>query len=330
MKPRIDLNLLRVFDALFEEGNVLAASRRLHLTNSAVSHALARLREIVGDELFVRTSKGMIPTARALAMGPVLQDCLRTLDSSIGLESFSPENSKRSFVVAANDYLTAVIIAPLCRELASMAPGINIIVRPSTRLDLAEQIDLGRIDIVIGAFARIPDRLNAQVLLTQKEEVLMRAGHPTAKRLLTLEDLARYPLVTVSVGGQEEGAVDGFISERGLARQSEMFDRHSLEEALRAVNAKPRIRLTVPHSLALPALLLESDMLSIIPSALGKALTKTADFVTKDLPYASAKSIVIRAVWHRRDEGEPAHLWLRAMLTAAVGGQDSAGGQSSP
>lgn len=310
---RTDLNLLKVFDAVYEERNLVLAGKRLNLTQSAVSHALGRLRELVGDELFMRTPKGMVPTGRAAAMAPVLRDSLRRIEATLGGEPFEPRESTRRFVMAANDHLTAVLVAPLSRELQQAAPGVELVVRPSTRLDLAEQIDLGRIDLAIGIFAQVPSRLNSRTLMSQGEAILMRRGHPAARRKLTVRDMAKYPLLTVSVGGQEEGAVGGFILERGLARQSEMFDRQALEEALQREQQVPRGRVTVPHSLAIPELLRDTDMLSIVPASLAVTLVESSDLLRREPPYRSGKS-TIHAVWHRRDEHDGGHAWLREMV----------------
>ena len=310
---RMDLNLLKVFDAIYEERNLVVAGKRLHLTQSAVSHALGRLRELVGDELFMRTGKGMVPTGRAAAMAPTLRDALHQIQATLGVEPFSAQDSKRRFVIAANDHLTAVIISPLSRELQQVAPGLDLVIRPSTRLDLAEQIDLGRIDLAIGIFSQVPIRLSSRTLMSQGEAILMRKGHPASRRKLTLRDMAKYPLLTLSVGGQEEGAIGGFILERGLARQSEMFDRQALEEALREEKEVPRTRVTVPHSLAIPELLRETDMLSIVPASLAVALAKNSALLRRQPPYQAGTS-TIRAVWHRRDEHDEGHNWLREMV----------------
>lgn len=137
---RTDLNLLKVFDAVYEERNLVLAGKRLHLSQSAVSQALSRLRELVGDELFMRTGKGMVPTGRAAAMAPALRDSLRRIEATLGVEPFSPQQSTRRFVIASNDHLTEVIVAPLSRQLQRSAPGVDLVIRPFTRLDLAEQI----------------------------------------------------------------------------------------------------------------------------------------------------------------------------------------------
>jgi DNA-binding transcriptional LysR family regulator len=318
---RTDLNLLKVFEAVYEERNLLLAGKRLNLTQSAVSHALRRLRELVGDELFMRTPRGMVPTGRAAAMAPILRDSLRRIEDALGMAPFSPARSARRFVIAANDHVTAVIVAPLSRELQEIAPGVDLVVRPSTRLDLAEQIDLGRIALAIGIFAQVPPRLNSQTLLSQGERILMRKGHPAARRKLVPGDLAKYPLVTLSVGGQEEGAVGGFILERGLARQSEMFDRQALESALLALGEAPRPRITVPHALAIPALLRDTRMLAIVPESLAGVLVKGGDLVSRPPPYAAGTS-TLQAVWHARDEHDLGHAWLRervARTARAVG-----------
>ncbi|WP_367181186.1 LysR substrate-binding domain-containing protein [uncultured Ramlibacter sp.] len=311
----MDLNLLKVFDAVYEDRNLVLAGRRLNLSQSAVSHALARLRELVGDELFLRTRKGMLPTGRATEMAPTLRDSLRRIEATLGIEPFSAEKSDRRFVIAANDHVTEVIVAALSQRLREAAPGVDLVIRPSTRLDLAEQIDIGRIDLAIGIFAQVPPRFNARTLMTQGEVILMRKGHPASRRKLTLQDCAKYPLVTISVGGEEEGAVDGFILERGLARQSEMFDRHALQEALHNIGQTPRLRVTVPHSLAIPALLRESDMLSIVPTSLARALTRAGDLLRRHPPYQAGASTTT-AVWHRRNDHDAGHAWLRGMVAS--------------
>jgi DNA-binding transcriptional LysR family regulator len=140
---RIDLNLIKVFDAVYEDRNLLRAGKRLNLSQSAVSHALTRLREVVGDELFVRTSKGMVPTARSAAMADGLRDSLRRIEATLGVEPFDPGKSTCRFAVAANDHLTAVMVAELSRLMAVEAPGIDLVVK---------------IDIAVGIFAQVPFR----------------------------------------------------------------------------------------------------------------------------------------------------------------------------
>jgi DNA-binding transcriptional LysR family regulator len=314
---KLDLNLLRVFDAVMEERSVLRASHRLHLSQSAVSHALSRLRDSIGEEIFVRTGKGMTPTSYAFEISIPLRAALQSLSDTLARAAspFQPGTVKRSFVLAANDYVSATLIPHLNRTLNQVAPGIDLVITPSTRLDLAEQIDLGRIDIAIGMFQSVPDRFRSQRLMQQDEVLVTCRNHPTAQRPLALQDLADYPLVVVSLGGEDDGAVSGFILERGLARQSEMYDRQALERALQQAALVPRKQVTIPHFLAIPMLLENSHLMSIMPRPLAAVFAKT--LVSRELPYQVTPQ-QLDIVWHSHNDINPAHAWLREQLSATA------------
>jgi len=312
----LDLNLLKVFDAVMEERSVLRASHKLALSQSAVSHSLARLREVLEDDLFVRTTSGMQPTARALAMASQVCDALRSLEAAVELPVFDPATSTRQFTLAANDFTTMVLASPLLNILGHEAPLIDLKIKPVTRIDLAEQIDLGRIDVAIGVFSDPPSRFRTASLFDY-DDVLIVGRKRTIKRLDTAT-LARLPLVVVSFGGEQEGAIGGFISERGLARRSEMFDRPALERALSESDYPPRIAVSLPHFLALPALLDDTGLAAIVPRPLAKALKRTHAVTTHELPYATAP-FEVRLLWHERVENEPSHKWLHDLLNRAAG-----------
>ncbi|GAB2891175.1 LysR family transcriptional regulator [Paraburkholderia jirisanensis] len=314
MKPeRMDLNLLRVFDAIFEDRNLALAGRRLNLSQSAISHALGRMRDVLGDDLFVRTARGMEPTTRAIAMAAQIRGALQQINAALGMNAFEPRVAERQFVVAANDYVTYLVLGRLSQRLSADAPLVDLVIRPATRLDLAGQIDIGRIDLAIGIFADIPARFQAMQLWEQTEALLVHRDHPLAGRDVLREDLTRYPLVAISQGGEEEGAVSGFIVERGLARQSEMFDRKALEEAFAGSAEVPRLRISVAHSLAIPALLRHSEMMALVPSPLGREIERLGEFRMRAMPYVAPRA-TMRAVWHKRNDGEPALQWLRQQL----------------
>lgn len=310
--PRtLDLNLIRVFDALMEERNVNRAGLRLGLTQSAVSHALNRLRHHLKDELFVRTRAGMMPTARAMELGGRLRDAMRQVESALGTDAFDPATAQRRFVLAANDMLTATVGAKLVHVLAATAPGLDLVIRPSTRIDLAEQIDMGLIDTALGVFSDVPPRFRAQVACEVGDVAVLRTGHPAAAGL-TLDALARHALAAVSLGGPEAGTVGGHFLERGLGRQSDAFDRDALTSALAVVGATPRFQVVTPHSLALPSLIMGTDMVAIVPDLLSN-LFRQAGLRVLPLPYRSAAT-VIRMTWHDRMSDDPGHAWFRALL----------------
>ena len=319
---RIDLNLLRVFDAVFEERNLARAAKRLHLSQSAISHALTRLRESINDDLFVRTASGMQPTPRAQAMADSLRGALRQIGAALGGEPFLPATTEREFVIAASDYVTVLVAGSLSAKLQLNAPHANLVIKPSTRIDLAGQIDLGRIDVAIGVFAEIPARFRSTPLWTQVDQLAMRKGHPLDGSVPRRADLLKFPLLAVSLGGTEEGAVDGYISERGLARHSEMFDHHGLRAAL--APALPRLRMLVAHSLAVPTLLGTGDMLAILPSPLAHVFSRDHGLVNTALPY-TPRPVEVHAVWHERNESDPAHAWMRKCLVDVAGDAGLAG-----
>ncbi|KRR22701.1 LysR family transcriptional regulator [Bradyrhizobium retamae] len=311
----LDLNLLKVFDAVMEERSVLRASHKVALSQSAVSHSLARLRDMLEDDLFVRTASGMQPTARALSMAPQVREALRSLEAAVEQPIFDPAASTKQFTLAANDFTTMVLASHLLTILGREAPLIDLAIKPVTRIDLAEQIDLGRIDVAIGVFSTPPSRFRS-ALLFEYDDVLIVGG----KRKLGRLDKAKFaqlPLVVVSFGGEQEGAIDGFISERGLARRSEMYDRAALERAFIESDCPPRIAVSLPHFLALPALLRDSYLAAIVPRPLARALEQTYEIATYELPYATT-SVEVRSIWHERVEHEPSHEWIHEILRRAT------------
>src|SRR5215831_18501099 len=293
----LDLNLLRVFDAVMEERSVLRASQKNNLSQSAVSHSLARLREMLDDELFIRTTTGMQPTARAVAMAGMVREALKSLEAAIELPKFEPTTSSRKFTIAANDFTTMVLARQLLHLLKADAPHVNIAIKPVTRIDLAEQIDLGRIDAAIGTFQATPARFKSSLLFEYDDVFITHAS----QRLnpVTAETLSRIPIIVVSFGGEQDGVIEGFISERGLARRSEMYDRASFESAMSASKQTPRIAISLPHFLALPAFLDSPGMAAIVPCPLADAFARNIPIAIHELPYATTR-LEVRLLWHER------------------------------
>jgi DNA-binding transcriptional LysR family regulator len=295
----------------------LRASQKVALSESAVSHSLARLRDMLGDDLFVRTATGMQPTARALTMGPQIRAALRSLEATIELPAFTPATSTKRFTLAANDFTTMVLAPPLLTLLRSEARSIDLAIKPATRIDLAEQIDLGQIDVAIGVFSSPPSRFQSAPLFEYDDVLIVGAKNKLGK--LDKAKLARLPLIVVSFGGEQEGAIAGFISERGLARRSEMYDRVALEKALCTSENPPRIAVSMPHFLALPALIADSGLAAIVPRPLAKVLKQAHPITICELPYPTSV-IEVRMLWHERVEHELSHEWLREALRRSTEG----------
>lgn len=310
----LDLNLLRVFDAVMEERSVLRASQKVNLSQSAVSHSLARLRDLLDDELFIRTASGMQPTARAMSMSPIVRQSLRSLEAMIEAPNFDPHTSRKRFTVAASDSTTMIIAPILLHFFRTEAPFIDLVIKPVTRIDLAEQVDLGRIDAAVGTFSDLPGRFCSSLLFEYDDVLVTDASRES---IVTLEALAATPIVVVSFGGEQDGAVDGFLSERGLARRSEMFDRVAMERAFHDRETSPRIAISLPHFLAVPALLAGTDVAAIVPRPLGELFAKQHAVSIHELPYPTSQ-VEVRALWHERSDGDPAQEWLHRVLIRAT------------
>jgi DNA-binding transcriptional LysR family regulator len=312
---RFDLNLLRVFDAVMEERSVLRASQRICLSPTAVSHALARLRELLDDELFIRTTAGMRPTARSLAMAPLIREAWKLLEAAIDPPKFEPRNSTRRFTIAVSDFVTMLVVPDLLALLRREAPLVDLVIRPDSWIDLAEQMDLGQIDAAVGIFSDVPARFGSSSLFAYDDVLIANSSRQLGK--LSLETFSALSIAVVSLHGEHEGTVDGFVSERGLARRSEVFDRAAFEQTRSGSKRSPRVAVSLPHFLALPTLLEDTDLTAIVPRPLAKLLVRRHPLSMHELPYQTALQDV-SVLWPERNVGNAPQEWLRAILTRAA------------
>lgn len=244
---RIDLNLLVLFEAVLEERHVGRAAARLHVSSSAVSHGLGRLRKLMHDPLFLRQPKGVVPTERAKQLAMPVADILeRTRQVMANAEVFDPGKSLRRFVIGAPDAVSAVILPALLAELRRDAPGIDIGVRNLVgqfEASLAE-LDERTLDVALLPLEEVPGRFVTRTLFEEEDFVIVRrAGHPIGNRLT----LARYcaaPHLVVSVSGDPHAMVDRHLAKRGLSR---------------------RVVLTVSNFMQALATVAESDLVAAMP-----------------------------------------------------------------
>ena len=288
-----DLNLLKSFDALLEECSVSRAAARVHLSQPAMSNALARLRDALDDPVLVRTPQGMEPTARALALkGPVRQALLQIETALSAQPEFDPRTARRSFVVAATDYMEFLVLPRLMRVLQTEAPGIDIRVRSLQLKAPEEPLDSGDVDLAFGFFADVPKRLNRRHLFTETMTCLVRADHPVLYQSWNLERFVEMSHLFVATRQGSAGVVDNMLTEKGLQR---------------------RIALVVPHFLVVPYIIAETDLIVTVNS-------RIADTYVRELPLKSLPppldlpEFPITMLWHPRSDGDPSIAWLRRML----------------
>jgi len=302
---RIDLNLFRVFEAIMQHRSVTAASRQLGVTPSAVSHALSRLRHALADELFVSGEAGMEPTPRALQLAPEIRDGLGRIDLALGSGPFVPADALRTFRVATSDYVAAAILPPLLAHIGSAAPRIDLRIFPLNRTDVIHQLDDGRVDLVLGWFGELPDRIRRTPIFKDQEALVVRAGHPLSEGAVTKERLFAFPHVVVELTGEEEQAGDGFLNERGVSRRI-WIERLLIEMSDPDQGLMGRVAISVPHYATVPALLRATDMVATLPRRFALA---QPSLVVLDLPYEPLV-VDVEAIWHQRADLDAGLKWL--------------------
>jgi DNA-binding transcriptional LysR family regulator len=312
---KFDLNLLTIFDAIMKERSIGGASERLGLSQSAVSHALGRMRKLVGDELFIRQTDGMRPTARAMQLALPVHQALSAITTALTSKDFVPEHTERIFAIAASDYSCTLIIPRLVARLALTAPGIDIFAVAVNGLDVIRQLDDGRIDMAIAWFAAVPERFGRTKLLDESYVFIVRHGHPLAAGEVTISRALNYPHVVVDYLGNVENLTDGFSSERGALRRV-LMDR-AVIEAPQRFEQYGRIAAKVPSYSNAAAVVARSDMVASIPKRLAADLCTARRLVVLDPPFDTTP-VAIEAVWPRRTAADPAITWLRQQVELAA------------
>lgn len=307
-----DLNLLRVFVALLDEGSVTRASARLGVTQSAVSHALNRLRYGLEDELFVRGPAGMQPTLRAAELAPRIRQGLAQLQSTLAPATFDPADTDRHFVIAAGSYAASVLLPGVVARVQAEAPGASILVR-TARKGVVEGLDAGRSDLIVGLFGRTPARFDSEALIRDRLVWIVRTGHPAAREPLTIETLAALPHIALTVD-DEADMIHGAVLEHGVERQMALDDG-VLTEAFAARGLARNIALTLPDLHSTLAIVASSDMTAQAPQGMVQVFGKALGLTAMEPPYPSPPRDVL-ALW-RKDNDGPALQWLRGLLREA-------------
>lgn len=303
---RIDLNLFRVFDAILQCRSVSGASKELGVTASAVSHALARFRQAIGDELFVFGEEGMVPTARALEIAPAIRDGLERIDDAVSARPFVPTASARTFRMAATDYGTTIVLTRLIERLARTTPQLELRIFPYNRTDVIRHLDEGQIDFVIGWFSDLPDRLRRTAILVDREAIVVRREHPLTKRPVDLTQLFSYPFVVVELTGSGEQATEGFIDERGVWRRV-WIDRLLIETS--ETDTVAHVAVSLPHYAAVPGILSATDMVATLPERMARRLEQAGTHAILDLPYEPLE-VTAEAIWHQRGDRDQGLRWI--------------------
>jgi DNA-binding transcriptional LysR family regulator len=310
----LDLNLLRVFDALHEERSVTRAGARLGLTQSAISHALNRLRHLFADELFIRSVDGMQPTAHAAEIGPRVRNALLQLQLAVTATEFDPKSTERRFTIGANEFTSTVVLPALIKRLGVQAPHARLRVRPIIDIDIVEELDAGRIDIIIGSFGRIPQRFAEEALFDDQGVWVLREDHPLTRRPLSAERIAEFSHSVLAVTTATPESVDGYTIRHGLER------RTIIAQALaQQIKIGLHGNITLPHLLAVPNILAHSDLIAFLPRRIATIFAATHPLALLDPPQA-LEPFKIMALWHARLGARSDVAWLRSVLRDVAAG----------
>ena len=292
---RFDLNLFVVFDAIYTEGSLTRAAKVLNLTQPAVSHALGRLRDRLGDPLFVRQGSRMVPTARARAMVSPVRHALGGFQRCLSDEGgFDASEAERTFVLGLRDGLEGCLLPSLMAQLMEDAPGVRLQSLTISRKQMATELASGRLDLACDVMLALPESIEHVPVLSGPLVVMMREGHELADDM----DLPSYLAAQhVLVSSRREGPG---LEDFGLARQG--YRRH--------------IRLRCQHYQAAISTVQNTDLLLTLPATLAGRLSRKG-MVIKAFP-ADLPGLEMHLYWHRDQSADPAHSWLRQKVLALL------------
>jgi DNA-binding transcriptional LysR family regulator len=284
-----DLNLLVIFDTVMEARSLTKAARRLGMSQPAVSHALARLRYMLKDELFVRSPEGMNPTPRAQRIAEPVRAALRELQVTLEADEFVAADSSREFTIAANNYAARAVVPALVHRIASLAPSVVLDVRPIGLRNVLDQLEDGAVELALATLVEGSDLFKCVGLLEDEYVAALATDHPEAARPdLSIERFAAWPHIGITSGGDDAHFVDDALSERGLAR---------------LVSVKAPL-----HSVV--SILIGSQAVAVLPRRVAEDLATHCPLAVRALPFPSPR-ITLSMIWHRRLDNHPAHRWLR-------------------
>lgn len=290
----VDLNLLRLFDAVYRARSVSRAAERLGLTQPAASQGLTRLRTLIHDPLFMRAPGGVKPTPKADRLAPAVASALATLEMALGESSgFEPERSQRTFRIHMSDIGEGRFLPELMAALREQAPGVRLETLPLPRDEITDALDSGRIDFAFGFLPMVRESQRTE-LLRDRYIVLLRAGHPFTRRKRTGAQLLK------------------------ALRELEFVNVRTHGDTLRILQrlqVQDRLRLTTEHFLVLPSIVRATDLAVVMPRNIAEGFAAEGGYAIVEPPVAG-RDFTVSLHWSRRFEADPGNAWLRARIQA--------------
>ena len=289
----LDLNLLVVFNQLLVERRVSKVADNLGVSQPAVSNSLAKLRKLLGDELFLRTPKGMEPTPYADQLAESVSYALAMIHSGVNQRtSFEPSSAQRSFTIGMTDVGEIYFLPALIERLRRDAPSVTLSTVRNTTVNVRDELEAGKVDIALGLLPHLKAGFFQRRLFMQSYVCLMRRGHRLDKRRLSLAEFSAAEHLVVVSAGTGHGKVDELLQRSGINRT---------------------VRLNVPHYVSVGHILQGSDLIATVPERLADRLLDPFGLVKLAHP-AKLPQIAINVFWHAKYHRSPANRWLRGVL----------------
>ncbi|WP_065897744.1 LysR family transcriptional regulator [Pseudomonas sp. 24 E 13] len=294
---RVDLNLLVILDALLSEQHVTRAAERLHLSQPAVSHALARLRDLLGDPLLVRQGGALIATARALELATPLAEALAQVQALLAPNRFDPASAKRRFRVAMSDYSAAIFLPGLVRLLRHEAPGIDLQIIQTSREGMVDGVLNGDLDLAAGVFPDVPAELRTTPLFEEHYTCLIDRDSLPQGGVLDLPAYLSRPHVLLEMRGS---------------------GTPEIERALSAIRERRHVAISLPHWGVAPQLIQGTDLILTVSSR-GLLNIDHTHLISVPPPF-HIPSFAFELAWHARRGGDAGLQWLRGRVQGVLEG----------
>jgi len=297
---QLDLNLLVVFNQLLIERRVSKVADNLGISQPAVSNSLAKLRKIFGDDLFLRTAKGMEPTPFADQLAESVSYALAMIHSGVNQRTtFEPSTAKRAFTIGMTDIGEIYFLPALIERLRREAPGVTLSTMRNAAINLRDELESGKIDLAIGLLPQLKAGFFQRRLFSQSYVCLMRQGHRLDKRKMSLAEFSNAEHLVVISAGTGHGKVDELLLRSGVERT---------------------VRLTVPHYVSVGHILRGSDLIATVPKRLADRLVEPFGLVEVPHP-AKLPDVAINVFWHAKYHRSPANRWLRGVVFELFGSE---------
>ena len=298
---QIDLNLLLVLKVLIEESSVTKASKRLNLSQSATSHALKRLRLLFNDPLLARSSKGMMPTPRAIAISESLQNVLLDIEQIINAPVFIPELAKGTIRIAASDYATTVILPTVLEKLSRKSPNIDIECF-DWHLNTLEKLKNREIDLGLGVIdVDGVNGIKVQHLFKERLISIVRKDHPILQADITVETYVYFPHALITITGSP---VHSIVKS----------PKSHIDRILEDLGVKRRVMLKLPHFLSAALIIGQTDMILTLPNRIAQLISDIAKVSTFEPPI-DLEDYSYMQIWAEHNDNIPSHVWLRHLIS---------------